>query len=224
MSAEQLALDLGRRGASMEASDFLPAACNRDALAWLERYPDWPAPALVLFGPQGCGKSHLARIFAARANACALDPEALPGPGELAGRSAWILDPAEPVRDEVALLQLWNGLRECEGHVLLAARRSPAAWDIRLPDLASRLRAAPAVAIGPPDDALLAAVLVKLFADRQLRVSGDVIPYLVSRMERSFAGAHRMVDELDARSLRRKRPITVALARDALYETVHDQD
>ncbi len=223
MNAEQLVFDLGHR-ASLEAQDFLPAACNRDALAWLDRYPDWPAPALVLFGPEGCGKSHLARIFAARSGAQALDPGALPEPSELPPRGAWVLDPALPVLDEVGLLRFYNGLREAGGHVLLTARRPPAEWGVRLPDLASRLRAAPAVAIGPPDDALLGAVLVKLFADRQVDVSGELIAYLVSRMERSFAAAHRIVRELDARSLRHQRPITVALAREALGATVHDQD
>lgn len=222
MSAEQLLFDLGHR-ASLDAHDFLPAACNREALAWLDRHPQWPAPALVLFGPEGCGKSHLARIFAARSGALALDPGALPC--ELPPGSAWILDPVTlPLRDEVGLLRVYNGLREAGGHVLLTARLPPAAWSIGLPDLASRLRAAPTVEIGSPDDALLAAVLVKLLADRQLRIAGEVIPYLVSRMERSFAAAHRIVRELDERSLRRKRPITVALARDALGATVHDQN
>jgi chromosomal replication initiation ATPase DnaA len=127
-----------------------------------------------------------------------------------------VLDPAEPIADELALLQLYNRLREQGSHLLLTARRPVAAWPLRLPDLASRLRAAPAVAIGPPDDALLAALLVKLFDDRQLSVSEGVIGYLIRHMERSFAAARAVVGALDRHSLQDQRPVTVALARAVL--------
>ncbi len=195
--------------------DFMPAPGNRDALAWLERWPAWPAPALVLHGPPGCGKSHLARIWAARVGAGRLDPAALPTAHEPMSSCA-VLDPAEPIADEVALLLLYNRLAERGGHLLLTARRPVTAWTIGLADLASRLRAAPAVAIGPPDDDLLAALLVKLFDDRQLAVSEGVIGYLVRHMERSFAAARAMVEALDACSLQQQRPVTVALARAVL--------
>jgi chromosomal replication initiation ATPase DnaA len=195
--------------------DFMPAPGNRDALAWLGRWPAWPAPALVLHGPPGCGKSHLARIWAARTGACRLDPAALPTAAESMPARA-VLDPAEPVVDEVALLQLYDRLGGQGGHLLLTARRPVAAWTLGLADLASRLRAAPAVAIGPPDDGLLAALLVKLFDDRQLAVSEGVIGYLVRHMERSFAAARAVVEALDGRSLQQQRPVTVALARTVL--------
>jgi chromosomal replication initiation ATPase DnaA len=208
---QQLLLDFEHRP-GLEAEDFLPAPCNREALAWLERCPAWPAPVLVLYGPEGCGKSHLARIFAAHAGALRLDVAALPEDLPEAART-FVLDPAEPVRDELALLRLYNRLKERGAHALLTARRPVAAWEIRLPDLASRLRAAPAVAIAPPDDALLAALLVKLFADRQLATSQALIGYLVRHMERSFAAAREIVEQLDRLSLQRGRPASVALAR-----------
>jgi len=214
---QQLLLDLEHHPA-FAAEDFLPAPCNQAALAWLARYPDWPAPALILYGPEACGKSHLARIWAQRMGAVRLDPAALPGPGESGAWRVGVLDPAEPVADERALLRLYNLAKEEGRHLLLVARRPPSAWALALPDLRSRLKAAPAVEIGPPDDALLGALLVKLFADRQLRVGEGVIAWLIRHMERSFAAAHRMVAKLDALSLRQGRPVTVALARRALRE------
>jgi chromosomal replication initiation ATPase DnaA len=214
-TVEQLLLRFEHEAAS-GLEDFMPAPCNREALAWLERWPDWPAPALVLHGPPGSGKSHLARIWAARAGARQLDAGALPSFAEGEPPVAAVLDPAEPIADELALLQLYNRLRERGGHLLVTARHPVAAWPLRLPDLASRLRAAPAVAIGAPDDALLAALLVKLFDDRQLIVSEGVIGYLIRHMERSFAAARSVVDALDRHSLQDQRPVTVALARAAL--------
>jgi chromosomal replication initiation ATPase DnaA len=212
--SEQLRLGFEHTPAS-GAEDFMPGACNRDALAWVARWPDWPGPALLLHGPPGCGKSHLARIWLARAGGRWLERAAL-GTTDPDERPAWVLDDAEPVADETALLSFYNRLRERGGHLLMTARRPVAVWALRLPDLASRLRAAPAVAIGPPDDALLGAVLLKLFADRQLVVSETVIAYLVRHMERSFVAAQAIVGGLDAAALDQRRPISVALVRSLL--------
>lgn len=210
----QLPLAFDHRNAK-GAEDFMPAPCNRDALAWLARWPDWPAPALILHGPEGAGKSHLAAIWAARCRGLDLGPE-LGDVLELDAGRCYLVDPAEPVGDEVKLLQLYNRLREEGGSMLLTARRPVAQWGIRLPDLRSRLAAAPSVAIGAPDDELLAALFLKLFDDRQLSVPEPVVRYLLIHMERSFAAARALVDELDRLSLARKRPITIPLARLAL--------
>lgn len=212
---DQLLLDLGHR-AALGAEDFLPAPCNREALAWLGRWPDWPAPGLILYGPEGCGKTHLARIFAAYAGAVRLEPDAAIDPEAVLPARALVLDPVLPLGDELRLLRLYNRQRERGGHLLLTARRPVAAWPIRLPDLASRLRALPAIEVEAPDDALLGALLLKLFQDRQLRVSDGVITYLMQRMERSFAAARRIVAALDALSLKRQRAITVIMVRDLL--------
>lgn len=211
-AAEQLLLDLRGR-AALEAADFLPGAANRDALAWLARWPDWPGPALVLYGAPGTGKSHLARIFARRTGAVPLDPVRLPAPGDQPRAHAVVVDPVEHLQDEETLLHLYNDLQVRGGHLLLVGRTPVARWPVRLPDLASRLRAAPAVEVGPPDDALLAGLLIKLFGDRQIRVEQPLIDYLLRRMERSHAGAGRLVADLDALSLRLQRPVTLPLAR-----------
>ena len=217
----QLALDLQQRPA-MGMADFLVADCNAAAVGWLDRWPDWPGSALALHGPGGCGKTHLTRVWAARSGALLLNAEALVSadPGSMPGdRPQLVIDAADRVAGasaEEALLHLYNLVREGDGRLLLTGRTAPARWPLALPDLSSRLKAIPAVGVGDPDDALLAAVLVKLFADRQLVVGAEVIAYLLPRIERSFAAASRLAAAIDGASLARRRPVTVPLARSVL--------
>jgi chromosomal replication initiation ATPase DnaA len=145
-----------------------------------------------------------------------LDRRNLGGAFDLDASRALLLDPAEPALDEVGLFHLYNRLREEGGSMLLVSSRPAGRWGVGLKDLASRLAAAPSVAIGAPDDQLLAALFLKLFDDRQLKAPESVIRYLVTHMERSFAAARRLVEDLDRLSLARQRPITISLARLAL--------
>jgi len=213
----QLILDLGHRPALAEA-DFLVAPCNQSAVQWLDRWPDWPAPALTLYGPAGCGKTHLARVFAARSEAPIVEADRLATEvvPQLLGRArACVVDDADRAGAE-PLLHLYNLIAERRGGMLLTAREPPARWPSLLPDLRSRLVAAPMVAVEAPDDALLGALMVKLFADRQLAVSEEVVLFLLRHMERSFEAARRLVAELDAAALRDRRGITIPLARAVL--------
>jgi len=213
----QLILDLGHRPALGEA-DFLVAPCNEAAIQWLDRWPNWPAPALTLYGPPGCGKTHLARVFAARSHAPIIEAASLATPAVpalLGGAPACVVDDADHAAAE-PLLHLFNLVAERRGTMLLTAREPATRWPGLLPDLRSRLAAAPTVAVAAPDDALLGALLVKLFADRQLAVSQEVVLFLVRHMERSFEAARRLVADLDAAALRDHRGITVPLARQVL--------
>lgn len=214
----QLALDLGHRTA-FDAEDFLVTPANRDAVLWLDRWPDWPAPALVIHGPQGCGKTHLAHVWQARSGARFISPDEIDSaaPDDVLGASCYaVIDDADGARNERTLLHLYNMTAERGGALLLTARKPPSRWNIALPDWRSRLIAAPAVAVAPPDDGLIGALLVKLFGDRQLRVGDGVVEFLTKRMERSFDAAARIAEALDHAALAGRRNITVPLARQVL--------
>jgi chromosomal replication initiation ATPase DnaA len=209
----QLALALPH-AESFAREDFLAGVSNRDALGLIERWPDWPDRALALVGPEGAGKSHLAAIWAEIAGARRVSARALGETGLMGALAtgALVVEDASARLDERALFHLLNLVRQEEAFVLITAQTAPASWRVELPDLASRLRAVPVVELSAPDDALLRAVLVKLFADRQLAVDEGLIGYLATRIERSFAGARAAVEDLDREALRQKRPVTRALA------------
>lgn len=210
----QLALALDH-AESFAREDFLTGPSNETALSLIERWPDWPARMMVLVGPEGSGKSHLAAIWAdiagARMSAArSLDAGNLPA--AFATGALVLEDLAEGRFDEPALFHLINFAREERAFVLMTARSAPASWNATVPDLVSRLRALPVVELATPDDALLRAIIVKLFADRQLAVEENLVTFLAARIERSFAGAQKAVDALDREALRRQRPVTRALA------------
>jgi DnaA regulatory inactivator Hda len=223
VSQGQLAFDLGHRPA-LGRDDFLVAPCNAEAVAWLDRWPAWPAHGLVLYGPPGCGKSHLLAAFAAAHEAegatllAAADLTTARVPALVEGGRLLLVDDLDRLADEAALFHLHNLAREAGRFLVLAAGRPPAHLPIALADLASRLRALPLVGIGAPDDSVLAAVMVKQFADRQLAVAEGVVPYLVGRMERSFAAARALVEALDRASLAEHRAVTVRLAREVMEQ------
>ncbi len=214
----QLALALDH-AESFAREDFLPGPSNAAALALVESWPDWPDRIVVLAGPEGSGKSHLAAIWAGEAGARFLSARSLAGadlPAALATGALVIEDIAEGAFEERALFHLINLVREEQASLLVTARTAPGGWSVAIRDLGSRLKALPVVALAAPDDMLLRAVLVKLFADRQLAVDESLIGYLATRIERSFAAARAVVARLDQEAMGQKRPLTRALAAELL--------
>jgi chromosomal replication initiation ATPase DnaA len=216
----QLALALDH-AESLAREDFLAGPSNIAALGLIERWPDWPSRTVLLRGPEGAGKSHLAAIWARQSGARTLSPRALDGaevPVALATGALVLENLTEGRFDEAALFHLLNLAREERAYLLITARSAPTTWRVEVPDLASRLRALPVVALMPPDDALLRAVIVKLFADRQLAVDESLVSFLTMRIERSFAAARAAVARLDREALRLHRPVTRALAGELFRE------
>jgi chromosomal replication initiation ATPase DnaA len=206
---------------SLTRDDFLEGPANAAGLALIDAWPDWPNRVMMLVGPEGSGKSHLAAIWADEAGARsiaahALTPASVPGALATGALVVEDLDPANV--DERALFHLLNLAREDEAYVLLTGRQLPSTFENGLRDLRSRLRAIPIVSMMPPDDQLLRALLVKFCADRQMSVDESVVGYLASRIERSFVAARRTVERLDAEALRLGRPVTRALAVELLRD------
>lgn len=221
----QLALDLGHRVA-LGRDDFLVAQNNAVAVSWIDRWPDWPGPALVLHGPVGCGKSHLAQVWQTTSGATNIGPQALreqSADALIGSAMALLIDGADECLSgdgaaEETLLHIFNMMAERSGSLLLTGQSAPARWPVKLPDLASRLSASQAVEVGPPDDALLGSILIKLFDDRQLRLKGEVVSYILARMERTFGAARDVVERIDKAALENRREITVPLARTVLQD------
>jgi chromosomal replication initiation ATPase DnaA len=210
----QLVLDLDH-SVSFAREDFLSGPSNVAALTLIERWPDWPSRIVALTGPEGSGKSHLAAIWADESGARVLSPKFLSiadVPGTLATGALVVEDLEAEDLDEHALFHLINLAREEDAYVLLTSRYAVASLPVTIRDLASRLRALPAVMVTPPDDVLLRSLLIKLASDRQLTLGESVINYLVNRIDRSFAAARNAIQTLDDEAMRRHRPVTRALA------------
>lgn len=227
MAAEpqQMPLDLDwPRKRALGRADFIEGACNGEALAAVEDWHGWRDGRLVICGDEGCGKTHLAAIWAARSgarfiDAAALDPENI---RDVAALDAVIIEDVDRrlmaapdrARAEEALMHLFNLMGEQGGRMLFTGREGPARWPVRLPDLASRLSLPPVFKVGRPDDTLLSHLFLKLFDDRNIALDPRVASYLALRAERSFRAVQDMVDALDRYSVGEKRPVTMRLAKD----------
>lgn len=225
-SPRQLVLDLPLRSArGME--DFFVSQSNRAAVELVDRWPDWPHWAALVVGPQGAGKSHLGHVWQTASGATAVAASDL-GESTIAvlERDGALLveDIDRGISQDRILFHLLNLAREHRLTILLTSRQAPGEMSIALPDLRSRLRALPLIAIAPPDETLLKAVLVKLFSDRQLSVEPHVVNFIALRLERSLAAANAIVERLDREALATHRRVTRALAADVMQATDDDAD
>ena len=204
---------------SLTRDNFLEGPANAAGLALIDAWPEWPSRTMLLTGPEGSGKSHLAAIWAEAAGARSTTAHALTPanvPAALA-TGALVVEDLKPADfDERALFHLLNLAREDQAYVLITARVPPVSFEIELRDLRSRLRAIPVVSLLEPDDQLFRALIVKFCADRQLAVDESVVGYLATRIERSYAAVRRAVDLLDREALSLGRPVTRALAAEVL--------
>lgn len=218
--AKQLVLDLPVRVARGR-DDFFVAPCNALAVQVLDGWRDWPQAKLVLSGPKGSGKSHLAHVWADLAGATIVEAAELTGLPDISGpivvENADIIA-GNPVAQE-ALFHLHNAANIGGYALMLTGAGAPSRWGIDLPDLRSRLMAIQIVTLEMPDDTLLAMMLIKLFNDRQLRVDPNLVSYLVKNMNRTHADAIALVERLDHAALTRKRPITVRFAAKTLKDS-----
>ena len=221
--ARQLPFDFSPRPA-LGLDDFMVVPGNADAVAWLERWHEWPNGILALHGPAGCGKTHLAHVWKSLTEADIHNAEDLNETTAYdwvkahKGSPVLVLEDADQSVDEAALFHLYNMIVEEKGALLLTSLTPPARWNTTLPDLASRLGSVTTVEVAAPDDDLFSALLIKQFSDRQLKINADVITYLVSRLERSFEAARRVVKELDQAALAGQREVTKPLARQVLHQ------
>ncbi len=222
----QLALDFPHRP-SLGRDDFLVAANNQDAVSMVESWPMWPFFAICIYGPSGCGKTHLANVFANNISNLTNYPYRIPfiraaqlnleNIHELfAQNKCLVVEDLENLQNQEALFHLYNMYRDEGGNILFTSELAPARLNFSLPDLRSRINIVPAVEIKEPDDDLLSALLVKLFSDRQIMPSPELINYLLANMQRSFAYAIKLVAEIDNISLSRKRAVNLNIAKEAL--------
>ncbi|MBX4928401.1 DnaA regulatory inactivator HdaA [Rhizobium binae] len=218
MAGEQLPLVFSHDAASGR-DDLLISERLAAAVSIVDAWPAWPSPVVVLAGPVGSGKSHLARIWRELSGAVSIHPELGSDAAVAAAAGPVLFEDADRLGfDDNALFHVINSVREHGTSLLMTSRLWPISWPVSLPDLRSRLKAVTVVEIGEPDEALLSQVIVKLFADRQLYIDDKLVLYIVNRMERSLNAAQTIVERLDRLALSRGTKITRSLAAEVLNE------
>lgn len=222
----QLALNFPHRP-SLGREDYLVSPCNQNAVNFIEQWPNWPYFALCIYGPTGCGKTHLANVFAGIFAQKTKFPYRIPVVraeqlslnkirNSFETCQCLVVENLEKLCNEKDLFHIYNMYRDEGGYILFTSEKAPARLNISLPDLRSRLNIIPTVEIDFPDNQLLSALLIKLFADRQITPSPEIINYMLNNMQRSFNYARQLVQEIDNISLSRKRAISIATVKEAI--------
>ncbi len=215
MSARQLIFDLETRPA-FSREDFMVSLANARALEMLEGWENWPQKRCVLSGPAGAGKTHLAHVWANLSGARVVHAAEIVALAPADIDAPLVIDDADEIAGtplEAGLFHLYNAMASGGVPLLLTAKAPPSEWGIKLPDLASRLATLPVAAMEGPDDPLLAALIVKQFADRQVRVDVKLVAFLLKRVERSFEAVRTLTDTLDRAAIAEKRPISIPFAK-----------
>lgn len=222
----QLALDFPHRP-SLGREDFMVANCNYEAVATIDLWPNWPYFAICIYGPTGCGKTHLANVFAQMVASQTPHPYRIPfiKASQLTKDMAHslfetspqiVIEELDELRNQEALFHLYNTYRDLGGNILFTSSQAPARINFCLPDLRSRMNIVPALEIKAPDDELLMALLVKLFMDRQITPSQELLGFLLKNIQRSFSYIRKIVEEIDNISLAKKRAISISIAKEAI--------
>ncbi|CAM1652704.1 unnamed protein product [Bartonella apis] len=219
---EQLPLSLSHP-TDFYSDDLVVTKSNKSAYELIERWPDWPMPVAVLVGPDGSGKTHFASVWADISKAQEIEPDQLDQAITFIEKGIPVLvEDMDGVNlNEVVFFHLINSVKERrvinpKTTLLITACKGPSNWNVKLDDLASRLRSVTLATLEQPDDELLNAVAFKLFSDRQITVDPSVVEFLVSRSERSLFALGKTVDQIDRLALQRKSKITKALVSEAL--------
>jgi len=221
--ARQMTFDLPVKTA-LGREDFFVSPANALTVKVLENWPDWPSNKLALIGPKGAGKTHLTQVWAADTGAAVtlarnLATADIPTLADTPIAVEDVQDIATDMPAQKALFHLHNLAQANGTPLLVTGDAAPNHWALTLPDLQSRMAATTITTLSPPDDALLSAVLVKLFTDRQIDVTPKLIAYLLKRMDRSFDAAGTLVNALDKAALSEGRAITPNLAAQVLDNT-----
>lgn len=215
--------------------DFMVSNCNLQAIRAIDSWPEWSFFAYILYGPKGCGKSHLAHIFAEHITKTYYKPVAVKiiNANEISINKValihqqsrfLVVENLNPKANNEALFHLFNLYQNEGGYILFTAENAPARMNFKLPDLQSRLNMVPSIAIGEPDDEMLTALIVKLFTDRQIMITQEVLNYIIQNMQRSFSFAIKLVEEIDFISLAKKRAVSTAIVKEAIeYLTTNTQ-
>lgn len=210
----------------MGKEDFMVATCNYEAFKLVDSWPDWPFFAICIYGPEGCGKTHLATIFAHTVSTLTHWPYKIPciKAKDINFETleyfnlcqCLIVEDLNENIDNEALFHLYNHYRNEGGYILFTSQQAPARLNFHLPDLRSRMNIVPSAAINEPDDEMLSALFLKLFTDRQITVAPEVINYMLHNTQRSFAYACKLVAEIDNISLAKKRAVSIAIVKEAI--------